>query len=208
MQASFKKKLNNLNSKNTRNIRKKRQKQFFRNNNQNNKNTKNNKHNYYNNKHFLQTFWCIYAHDKLDKDFSDNSYKKVFIINTIEDFWIFFNNVHDFTRHQFYIMRENIPPKYECTENIHGGSWSYLINNSEDIQGTLIQVIIRMIGETLVPENYYRHITGLYLMTKPTNGAILKIWVKNCDTHINLNLDNICTLCSKRFRKHQNLNNF
>ena len=161
----------------------------------------------YNNsdQHFTNTIWNIWAHDKADTDFTNDSYKKCYTIKTFEDFWVFFNNVNDFSRHQFYIMRKNIAPIYEVPENIHGGACSFLITNIHKVQETLIKTCIRVISENLVPPKHYAQITGIYL--NPTkNGANLKIWFSNFewlqDNIGCLVIDDIKTLTSKRISKH------
>ena len=160
-----------------------------------------------NDKHILHNPWVIYAHDKSDRDFSlKTSYKKVFTMTYIEDFWLFFNNFRDFSRHQFYIMRKDIPPIYECPENRDGGAWSYIIRHERDadkhkVADTLIQTTIRMIGETLIERQFHDQITGLYLNPKP-NRSNLKIWMRDFRNPGDLNTDDIIGLTSKRFRPH------
>lgn len=165
----------------------------------------------YNNttKHITHTIWNIFAHDKADTDWTNYSYKKCYTIRTFEDFWIFFNNVNDFTRHQFYIMRKNILPRYEVAENINGGTCSFLIRNHYEIKHTLIAVCIRIISENLVPPKYFDEITGVYITPKK-DGANLKIWFKNFEwlkaNHNILCIDDIKSLCSKRISPHHNIN--
>lgn len=156
--------------------------------------------------HPLHNVWKIYAHDKTDKEFTNESYKHCFSMQTIEEFWCFFNNVDDFSRHQFYIMRKNIPPKYECPENRNGGGYSCFIKYSSEVKETLIQVLIRMIGETIVPAQFHDQITGLYLNPKQ-EGAILKLWFKDFEwlklNSKKVNLSGIVKLTSHRYTKHK-----
>ena len=161
--------------------------------------------------HIINDYWHIYAHDKRDTDFTNDSYEKCFTIETLEDFWLFFNNVNDFTRHQFYIMRKNIQPRYEVPENINGGTLSYLILQTVDVKPTLIQIVLRMICEKIVTnKRYYDEITGIYLNPKQ-DGANLKIWFKDFKWLQNnissLRVTDIKTLKSQRLSKHNNINN-
>ena len=123
----------------------------------------------------FQSRWKIYAHDKQDKDFTKCSYKHCYTISSISDFWCFFNNVEDFSRHQFYIMRGDILPFYECEENKNGGSCSFFIQRIEHVRETMIRFCVRLLSEALLPAQHYRQITGLYLNPKG-NGGLLKIW--------------------------------
>ncbi len=161
-------------------------------------------------KHYLNNVWTIYAHDKQDDDFSKNSYKQVMIIETIEDFWLFFNNINEFTRHQFYIMRKKIPPIYECPENIEGGGISFMIQKSAQIKDVLVQLTIRMISERLCDPAVHHKVTGLYMNPK-AEGANIKIWVDDYEwlkrnAH-NFQFQQINGLRSKRITAHNvNLN--
>lgn len=157
-------------------------------------------------KHKTQHTWSIYAHDKKDTDWSNASYKKCYVIRTLEDFWLFFHNIDDFTRHQFYIMKNKILPRFECKENKNGGSLSFMIMNSLDVNDTFIRVVARMIGEQMVDPEYKDEITGLSLNPK-IEGANLKIWFTSWtwlqynDTKIYTS--DIRTLESKRLMKHK-----
>ena len=159
--------------------------------------------------HFLNNHWHIYAHDKRDADFTDDSYKRCFTIETLEDFWLFFNHINDFTTHQFYIMRKNIEPKYEVQENIHGGTLSFLILENIDVKPTLIRTVLRMICEKLIGnKRFYYQITGMYLNPK-VNGANLKIWFGNFEwlqnnVHL-VEIADIVALKSRRISKHNNI---
>lgn len=153
-------------------------------------------------KHYLHNYWHLYVHDRYGKDWSHNSYKELMKIETIEDFWLLFNNIKDFTRHQFYIMRKDIQPFYECPENINGGSWSYQVRHPKIVKDTLIRVLIKMLGETLVPPRYCNYITGLSLNPKQ-NGCIIKVWTSNHEEKKQLDLRHIKALNTPRYQKHK-----
>jgi hypothetical protein len=128
--------------------------------------------------HLTNTPWNIYAQDKMDEDFTNESYKQCFTIKTLEDMWIFFNGVNDFSRHQFYIMRNDIAPQYEVPENINGGTCSYIVDNLPAVTDTLIELTVRAISENLVSKKNSKQITGIYMNPKK-HGANIKIWVQN-----------------------------
>ena len=152
-------------------------------------------------RNLLNTKWSIYAHDKKDTDWSDDSYKLVWVMKTIEDFWVFFSTVTDFTRHQFYIMRGDIPPKYECKENINGGSWSFLIKRNNAVKRSFEYTVAKLICEKLTDKHLWKQITGVY-MTPRTDGAIVKVWITNKEKKVNIYLDEVPELTGKRFRAH------
>ena len=153
------------------------------------------------NDHKLNTSWTIYIHNIHDKDWSLESYKKVFTIRTIEDFWVFFSNFTRFREFNFYIMRGNIKPVYEDKLNINGGSYSYIVQGKE-VRETLIHVLMKMIGETLINVNHHRQITGVSLVPK-RGTSILKIWISNKKKLMELNINDISGLTSQRFQSHK-----
>ena len=156
--------------------------------------------------HFTNTTWNIWAHDKADADFTNDSYKKCFTIATLEDFWVFFNNVNDFTRHQFYVMRKDIAPIYEVPENIDGGAYSFLITTSNNVKNGFIALTIRVISENLLPPKHYNQVTGIYLNPKP-EGANIKVWFRDHawlrQNHSSVFIDDQKLLKSKRISKHK-----
>ena len=168
-----------------------------------NKKRPHNNHNNHDNKrdHKLNTSWTIYVHNIHDKDWTLESYKKVFTINSIEDFWVFFNNFTRFQEFNFYMMREDIMPVYEDKANVNGGSYSYIISGKA-VKETFIHVLMKMIGELLVNTDNHREITGVSLVPK-RGTSILKVWLANKENPLELNLSDIKDLRSGRFQIHR-----
>ena len=157
--------------------------------------------------HAVQSTWTVYAHDKSDENFTNCSYKKCYSIRTLEDMWVFFNNIQDFSRHQLYFMRGDIPPKYECPQNVHGGCCSVCVQAPQHVKSVLIAFVVRLISEQFLYRNYYNQITGLYMAPK-THGALIKIWFRNYDWLMRnastINLKGINHITPARFKKHLN----
>jgi hypothetical protein len=151
--------------------------------------------------HKLNTEWTIYIHDIRENDWSLESYKKVFVIKTIEDFWLFFDNFYNFRYYLFFFMRGNIKPVYEDPENLKGGSWSYSING-RDVNETFIYVLSKVIGETLLNMSGNNMITGLSLVPKK-GFSILKVWLKYKNKPFEVNIRDIPTLNNGRFKGHK-----
>jgi len=184
---------------NNRNNNNQQQKPRYNNRN-NNKNQKQRKRNL-SNQQVLNTKWTIYVHNVMDRDWSMASYKKVYTIETIEDFWIFFANFHDFQKFQFFMMRGDIMPTYEDEANKNGGSYSYMIKGRE-VNKTFIHVLAKMIGEQLVEAKDFDEIKGISLV--PKKGiSILKIWLKNKENPLELNTNDIQGLQNGRFQAHK-----
>jgi len=184
---------------NNRNNNNQQQKPRYNNRN-NNKNQKQRKRNL-SNQQVLNTKWTIYVHNVMDRDWSMASYKKVYTIETIEDFWIFFANFHDFQKFQFFMMRGDIMPTYEDEANKNGGSYSYMIKGRE-VNKTFVHTAAKMIGEQLVEAKDFDEIKGLSVV--PKKGiSILKIWLKNKENPLELNTNDIQGLQNGRFQAHK-----
>jgi hypothetical protein len=198
----YQKKRNNNRFNNNKNRNNNNNNRFNNNKNRNNNNNNYNRNtnNYYNNKkHNLNTKWVVWIHDIKETSWTQDSYKKIYEIHTIEDFWTFFNNVRDYKNHLFFVMRGDTKPFYEDKANINGGSWSFSIYY-KDVQETLIHTLVRMIGETLTKETM--DITGLSMVPK-RGSYILKVWLKNKEKEYVLDTQNIYGLKSGRFQAHK-----
>ena len=101
----------------------------------------------------------------------------------------------------FFMMRGNIEPVYEDPENLKGGSWSYIVPGRE-VNDTFVHVLSKMIGETLVNSKDFDEIKGISLVPKKGT-SILKVWLKNNDNPLELNVSEIDSLKSGRFQKHK-----
>lgn len=157
-----------------------------------------------NNEHFTRS-WVVWAHDIRDKDFSLKAYKRAWVIDSIEKFWQFFNSISEFKRHQVYIMRDKILPKFECPENYRGGSLSYKIQSDRDVWTTFSDVTLLAICNKMININHCDEITGITLNPKG-QGAILKIWFRSYewlrDNTMKIKVRHIGTLTSEILSPH------
>ena len=137
----------------------------------------------------------------MDRDWSMASYKKVYTVETIEDFWVFFGNFHDFQKFQFFMMRGDIMPTYEDEANKNGGSWSYMIPGRQ-VNESFVHTAAKMIGEQLVGVKDFNEIKGLSVV--PKRGiSILKVWLKNKKKPLELKVEEIKGLTNGRFQAHK-----
>ena len=173
-------------------------------NKHNNYRKKNNKHN--NNtvsnvkKHKLNSSWSIYIHDIFEKDWTLESYKKVYTIHTIEDFWLFVNNFNNFHKCLFFVMRDDIKPVYEDEHNKNGGSYSYKVNHHE-LRNTFLYTCASMLCEQLNKTDRTLEINGISLVPKKNN-CILKIWTKTKHDPVKIYI-NHKGLRNERFQPHK-----
>ena len=126
-------------------------------------------------KYKFQHNWTIWYHKIYDTNWNIKSYKKFYTFNNIMSFWKLYNNFPIFNNYMFFLMKNDIEPRYEAIQNKFGGYWSLKIdkNNYFNIWQKLT---IDLITNNL--ENKFNIITGLYIIKKK-HFYIIKIWIKN-----------------------------
>ena len=142
--------------------------------------------------HNLNTNWCFWYHNPIDKTWSLESYVKILEIKTIEEFWRLTHNWNDclppISEGMFFLMRKlpnnnYINPLWEDKNNRNGGFWSFKINK-EDSDEIWNELSINLIAETLSKHiNNTMMINGISISPK-RNFCIIKIWNNNtalCD---------------------------
>lgn len=152
--------------------------------------------------HKLQDKWIIWGHELGNDDWSIESYKKLYEINTIEDFWIFFNNIRQFTDFMFFMMRGDILPIYEDKACTNGGFYSYVVPTAK-LTNSLLLLLTRMIGETITDKETYDEIIGMSVSPKGSR-SVIKIWNRNKNTKLNLYLKDTFFNDNYRYRPNSN----
>ena len=82
----------------------------------------------------LKNKWNIWYHHEKD-NWKISGYNKIYEIETISDFWCFYNNwnkVGGVTNKHFFIIQDGITPIWEDPKNINGGCWSYKIHEDNN----------------------------------------------------------------------------
>ena len=126
------------------------------------------------------TKWVIWYHSIHDKDWSNDSYKKIFEINNLFDLFYFKNNITNY--HLFdsmiFVMREDIFPTWEDSNNKKGGLLCYKIN-SDNILNEFIDVLESCVCENIhIDSNNYNKINGISISPKKEFN-ILKLWIRD-----------------------------
>ena len=147
--------------------------------------------------HPLNTSWCLWYHNPVDKKWDLGSYTKIYEISTIEDFWVLFNNWDKYlpcvSDGMYFLMRkfsdeDIIYPLWEDKHNVRGGFWSFKMDKSE-VEKIWLYLSVYLIAEKLcINENDVDMINGISISPKK-NFCILKIW-NNCATKCDLGLLN------------------
>ena len=128
----------------------------------------------------LSNKWILWFHDPLDNNWKLNSYNKISSISTINDFW----NTYTFLNNKIvensmlFLMKNNIDPLWEHTENIKGGSWSIKLQKG-NLYDIWTNISIYLINEQISNET----INGISISPKK-NFCIIKIWTKQNNNDI------------------------
>ena len=123
--------------------------------------------------HSLSSNLVLWNHDINDQNWDLNSYKQIGIYKTIEDFWIYSNEITNklINYGMFFLMKEGIMPTWEDPQNIDGGCISIKLSLNEACN------LWNNISIYLASDNFDDIINGVSISPK-RNFNIIKIWVK------------------------------
>lgn len=79
----------------------------------------------------LNSKWSLYFHEAFNNDWGKDSYKLVYTISTVKEFWRLINNLPKFQIYFLFFMRESHSPIWESKEN-DGSGWIYKIPKKND----------------------------------------------------------------------------
>lgn len=136
--------------------------------------------------HLLNNKWTLWYHSLEEKKWDIDSYKKLCVITSIEEYWGVFNNINIKTS-MLYLMREDVLPIWESSENINGGTWSFMIKNTNNIEQLFTDAASGILSENLIENEVdMANINGLSITPK-TDSFIIKIWSKTTNKYIKFN---------------------
>ena len=139
--------------------------------------------------------WTLWFHKLFDNEWNIDSYKEIYKFDNIANFWHLYNNHKYLNSGMFFLMKNNILPIYEDTNNINGGYWSIKVSN-DDVEKIWLYLSLDLIGGKLDKKNI---VSGLSISYKK-KFYIIKIWIKNKKfnkldylnfKNININTDDI-----------------
>jgi hypothetical protein len=140
------------------------------------------------------TKWVVWYHDPQDKNWTLNSYKKLYEFNDLEGFWDLYKewnnvlpNIYD---GMFFLMRKVnnsiIYPLWEDKHNKNGGFWSFKISK-EQAEAIWLELSVFLVSESLCRSEENSSIINGISISPKKNFCIIKIWNNNktkCDTAI------------------------
>ena len=123
----------------------------------------------------LNNNWVFWFHDPTDNNWDITSYKKIYEMETIHDFWSLYNRIDSniVENSMIFLMRKNIEPLWEHKDNMNGGSWSLKISKNE-IKKNWDRISIALLGENISLDKS-NIINGISISPKK-NFCIIKIW--------------------------------
>jgi hypothetical protein len=128
---------------------------------------------------FLNDNWALYFHDPDEDNWSDDSYKLICTITTVEDFVHLHRLLrNDWMKGMFFIMREHIRPQWEDKHNRDGGCFSFKIMKDE-VPNYWFECVSKVLGETMFMEPYrnkWDKICGISISPK-RSFCILRLWM-------------------------------
>ncbi len=126
----------------------------------------------------LNMSWNLWWHP-FNMDWSIDSYRLVYKISNINDFWGVYNTLNDidglWNNNMLYLMREGIPPLWEDEKNVNGCSLCFRVlkNECKQVWNTLS---MKIMGETLVTDDsIMEKINGISISPK-NNTVTIRIW--------------------------------
>jgi hypothetical protein len=126
----------------------------------------------------LSNKWNIWYHHEKD-NWELSGYKNIYEINTICDFWKLYNNwnkLKGINAKHYFLMKNNITPLWEDSENINGGCWSFKVSDT-DAENLWTELSCYIVCNQLIEDS--NDIIGLSICLKKNNFSVIKVWNKN-----------------------------
>lgn len=155
---------------------------------------------------YLNDIWTLYFHDN-SATWDNASFKNIATIGSVEDFckiYKILNKDNYWLKGMFFIFRDDIMPRWEDSNNINGGCFSYKIATQEADE-KWFDLCGKVLSETLSSKECYNtNINGISITPKK-NANVIRIWLQNNELvnpeSYNINITKFSTLL---YKKHTN----
>ena len=122
----------------------------------------------------LDDKWILWYHDNDSTDWSIDGYQQIIEIDNVEDFWLTFNKIRDFSTGMFFLMRKGCLPIWETYDgNVHFIKYR---SNRKFYYQQWLNLCKASIGETITNEP--KKIIGVSISPKMKN-IVIRIWMLN-----------------------------
>lgn len=129
----------------------------------------------------LKETFNVYLHLPQDTNWDISSYKVITSLTSIDELVEFFREIHPniVEKGMLFVMKNNIQPLWEHSENINGGSFCYKVPKS--VVSTTFKLLVYCFVGNCLSENeaFANDITGLTISPKIGDFSIIKIWTKS-----------------------------
>lgn len=137
---------------------------------------------------FPTGYWTLYYHPSREKRWSIDSFEKIGIVKTPKDVLCLFKELGEKIKGgMFFWMRNEIPPLWENSNNIRGGSYSIRGTGDAGIRlfkmysiGTMMNCITGNKDDTINGISISPKLQG-FGNNQKVGYFIIKIWNKDCD---------------------------
>jgi hypothetical protein len=128
----------------------------------------------------LKDNWTLYIHLPTDINWALNSYKKITTFNKLEDSIALLEYINNdlVTKCMLFIMKNDVKPIWEDSNNSQGGCFSYKISN-DIVHCVWKKLCYLLIGNTLIDDTEILYnINGISISPKK-NFCIIKLWLND-----------------------------
>jgi hypothetical protein len=130
--------------------------------------------------HYLNDTWVLWLHDHNSVEWSLENYQQLLEFNTVEDFWIAYNNVKNLDIDMFFLMRKGYLPIWDHEINISGAGWTFKIEKKHAFD-FWERISCFCVGETIstTPSN----VVGVSISPK-FHFATVRVWTKTNNKNV------------------------
>lgn len=126
--------------------------------------------------HKLTNNWCLWLRKHDEKSWDINTYKNVYTLNSIEEYWALHNNIHRL-QDMMFLMKEDIKPVFEDKKNKNGGQITFVSSLKEMLN------VYHDLSALILTNNFcnqMEYINGFSLSIRGNKG-LFKIWINDFD---------------------------
>ena len=158
----------------------------------------------------LSHTWILWFHRVNDNNWNEDSYQRICEVESLKDYWIMINTLTNVTSGMFFLMRDNVFPRWEDINNIDGGYWTFRVSRKSS-NNVWTELVASVIGNTLTKDLENMGIINGISISPKINNCIFKIWNNDAGKeNTNILTDDIPGIILKEamYKKHQEQTDF
>lgn len=125
----------------------------------------------------------VWAHKVNDRDWSEQSYHKLYEITTAQEMWECINTMYEFIEQlMFFVMVDGAIPRWEHESNKNGGYFSVRVD-AKNTRAVFETMMCRMVSNTFLREGMSHDDSRVVGLSTSNKGkfSIIKAWMSTCD---------------------------